>query len=467
MNKVKRISKIISLLVVISFLLIGFGFNDYKVIAKTTENVSEKVTENKDSNVVNTGYIYTGDSRIRRLNLTIKMSEKKQNWVFCKSGMGYNWFNSNSIAGINKTIKEHTEINNWVIISGWGVNDLWNINTYLAKYKELLYNEWSNCKLYLMSVNPVGSRLATRYSRISSFNSSLKMFIKDNKNKSGGRIDYIDTNSVMKSKGFSTIDNLHYSESTNRLIYNTIREKLDKSYATINYSKLELNIHAKRTLSISDVERKVRWTSSDKNVVKITSLKGNYSQKALIEAQSAGNAVITADCGVKKLRCKVNVTDSKVLVAYFSYSGEVENAAEYIHDYVGGDLYEIDTVKAYSNDEKTFAQEIAYEAANNLRPALLSKKISNINEYSKVYIGYPIWNTGIPKSIYTFADCYDWKNKIVIPFSIYEENGVKHNVQELQSLMPGAVLQKGCEVRKDLAYNKEGRTVIDKWLLLK
>ena len=48
-----------------------------------------------------TGYIYTGDSRIRRLNLTIRMDKLENTWVVCKSGMGYSWFVNEGLPQIN------------------------------------------------------------------------------------------------------------------------------------------------------------------------------------------------------------------------------------------------------------------------------------------------------------------------------------------------------------------------------
>ena len=67
-----------------------------------------------------TGYIYTGDSRTRRLNVTIGMSKMSRNWVHCKSGMGYSWFVNDSLPKINQTMEDHPEIDNWVIVSAWG-----------------------------------------------------------------------------------------------------------------------------------------------------------------------------------------------------------------------------------------------------------------------------------------------------------------------------------------------------------
>ena len=68
-------------------------------------------------------------------------------------------------------------------------------------------------------------------------------------NSSAG-IKYIDTSRVMKSKGFGTVDGLHYTESTNRLIYNTVRGVLNRDYACLSESAITMNKEAVRDSSL-------------------------------------------------------------------------------------------------------------------------------------------------------------------------------------------------------------------------
>lgn len=177
-----------------------------------------------------TGYIFTGDSRIRRLNLTIRMADLTDTWVVCKSGKGYDWFASEGLSQIERIMEKEDYIDDWIIISGWGVNDLWNVNTYTNKYSSLLKTKWKKCKLYLMSVNPVNGNKTAKYSDIPYFNSGLKRFVQSRDSKTNKNIYYIDTYSAMKRNGFSTIDGLHYTESTNRFIYKTISGVLADNY---------------------------------------------------------------------------------------------------------------------------------------------------------------------------------------------------------------------------------------------
>lgn len=435
-----KLGKLKILLFILLIVVIGLG-------TRSSYSVNAKVTVTADK-AERTGYIYTGDSRIRRLNLTIGMKKMNRNWVYCKSGMGYSWFVNNSLPEINKTMNGHKDIDKWVIISGWGVNDLGDINAYMSKYRELLYNQWNKCELYLMSVNPVGSTLSAKYSRIGSFNSYLKAFVNNNKEKSDYRISYIDTNAVMRQKGYSTIDGLHYSETTNKLIYNVIRTKLDNDHAALNYTKLKLNCNSIREIEVRDINRMVKWRSSDNSVVSIEKTFGLNNYRSTIKAKAPGNAVITADCGNKKISCRISVKDKKILVAYFSYSGEVEKAAEYIHEYEGGDLYEIDTVKAYSNYKNKFNKEVSDELSGDLRP-LLADMINDITKYDTVYLGFPVWNGYAPRPICTFAESYDWTGKSIVPFSTSDKNVFEESLKEVKGLMPGALFKSGFDYNID------------------
>lgn len=193
-----------------------------------------------------TGYIFTGDSRIRRLNLTIGMDELCDTWVVCKSGMGYNWFIKEGLPQINRIMEKEDYIDEWIIISGWGVNDLWNIDTYINKYDSLIKTKWKKCRLYLMSVNPVNGNMTGKYRSIPYFNDKLKKFTEGRKRKN---IYYADTYSAMKKKGFATIDGLHYTEETNRFIYKSINNILNDNYK-ISYKSCPIAIPKEYTDSL-------------------------------------------------------------------------------------------------------------------------------------------------------------------------------------------------------------------------
>lgn len=81
------------------------------------------------------------------------------------------------------------------------------------------------------------------------------------------------------------------------------------SVSKINKTKSTLYAGNSITLSVSGVSKKVKWKSSDKQVVAVKSIGKN---KAKISAQRKGSAVVTASVNGKKYTCKINVKYKKV-----------------------------------------------------------------------------------------------------------------------------------------------------------
>lgn len=110
--------------------------------------------------------------------------------------------------------------------------------------------------------------------------------------------------------------------------------------------------------------------------------------------------------------------DSKVLVAYFSWStsGNTEKMAKVIQEQTKGDLFEIEPANPYPDDYEKCTEVAKAEKENNERPELASPPDS-IEKYDRIYIGYPIWWHTAPMVIGTFLENYDLSGIDVYPFT--------------------------------------------------
>jgi len=72
-----------------------------------------------------------------------------------------------------------------------------------------------------------------------------------------------------------------------------------------------------------------------------------------------------------------SVTKS-ILVAYFSHSGNTREIANQIHKIVGGDIFEIQTLKPYPKNYDAVVRQAKQELASDQKPALKTK-VDNIN----------------------------------------------------------------------------------------
>ena len=110
-----------------------------------------------------------------------------------------------------------------------------------------------------------------------------------------------------------------------------------------------------------------------------------------------------------------NIGDKKILVAYFSRSGNTEAVAKMINEQVGGDFLQIKTADPYPQDYDDVLGKAQEEKRENARPKL-DLEIEDISGYDIVFIGYPIWFGDTPMAILTFLEGNDFSDKTLIPF---------------------------------------------------
>lgn len=157
---------------------------------------------------------------------------------------------------------------------------------------------------------------------------------------------------------------------------------------------------------------------------------------------------------------------AKALIVYYSRKGEnfmpggiavLEKgntawAAEHIRDAVGGDLFEIDTVKPYADNYKACCQEAVVEAKANARPEIKGY-VENISDYDTIYVCYPCWCGTAPMCIFTFLEHYDLTGKKIVPLCTNEGSGLAHSVEDIQRSCPGATVVPGLSVKGHLAQS--------------
>jgi flavodoxin len=147
-------------------------------------------------------------------------------------------------------------------------------------------------------------------------------------------------------------------------------------------------------------------------------------------------------------------TDKKILVAYFSHSGNTDAVAKQIHEIVGEDLFQIETVKPYSRDHN----EAVEQARNEVREASLPKlktSVENFASYKVIFIGYPNWWSTIPRPVATFLSENDFTGKSIAAFCTHEGSGLGRSIADINRLCPHATLLEGLAIRGNSARNAE------------
>ena len=157
----------------------------------------------------------------------------------------------------------------------------------------------------------------------------------------------------------------------------------------------------------------------------------------------------------------IDLGDKKVLVVYFSETGNTQKLAKLISDEIGGDFRRIETVKSYPTGEALF-DYTKNERDNDERPELKDLDI-NIDDYDVIFVGYPIWWYTLPMPIYTFFETFDFSGKIIVPFNTHEGSGDGGTYSTIKGWEKDANVLDGLAIRGwDMEKNQTTR--VQNWL---
>ena len=157
-------------------------------------------------------------------------------------------------------------------------------------------------------------------------------------------------------------------------------------------------------------------------------------------ATSAQATVTTTNEGAKRIMDTKN--GKKILIAYYSWSGNTKALAEEIHKQVGGDLIPIVPSPPYSETYAVTVAKAKQEQLSNARPAIKTT-IPNIDQYDMVLLGYPNWWGSYPMMIATFAEKHNLDGKKIAPFFTHGGGGEQRYVSDLRKLLPKADIKEG------------------------
>lgn len=137
----------------------------------------------------------------------------------------------------------------------------------------------------------------------------------------------------------------------------------------------------------------------------------------------------------------INPAD-KVLVVYFSHSGNTKTIASMIQKQTGADILELETDEVYPEEYHQLTELAKKQITEGYRPALKNKPAS-IDDYQVIFVGSPCWWSTIAPPVGTFLTQYDFSGKTVIPFMTHGGSGFGHSIEDIQKLVPNARIGQG------------------------
>lgn len=155
------------------------------------------------------------------------------------------------------------------------------------------------------------------------------------------------------------------------------------------------------------------------------------------------------------------IDTSRILVVYFSWSGNTENAAEIIGEKTGARVEELELVEPYSNNYNEVLDQVQEDLNRDARPEL-ETFIENMEDYDVILIGYPNWWATIPMPIATFLESYDFSDKVIIPFCSHGGGSFGQSITDISKLAPNSRIGEGLSIH--YSGGSELDHDIDEWL---
>ena len=162
----------------------------------------------------------------------------------------------------------------------------------------------------------------------------------------------------------------------------------------------------------------------------------------------------------------------KALVVFFSHAGDnyavgniqvgnTKIVADYISDITGADQFELVIHKYDGMAYKPLCDLAKVEQQNGELPEF-EGKLENLDQYTTVFIGGPVWWGTYPQVMFTFFKQYDLSGKTIIPFTTHEGSGLGRCVEDVKAAYPNATVTDGFEMYGHDV--RQGRATVEQWL---
>jgi flavodoxin len=151
----------------------------------------------------------------------------------------------------------------------------------------------------------------------------------------------------------------------------------------------------------------------------------------------------------------------RILIVYFSHSGNTRIAANQIREKVGGDVFEIVAVDKYPTDYYEVVEQAKKELNEQYRPKLI-KKVENMQSYDVVFVAYPNWCGTVPMPVATFLSEYDFSGKTIAPVCTNEGSQLGRSVTDIKKLCPKSTVLNGLAIRGSAV--KTSQNDVSNWL---
>lgn len=139
---------------------------------------------------------------------------------------------------------------------------------------------------------------------------------------------------------------------------------------------------------------------------------------------------------------------NKILIVYYSHSGNTKKIADVIKRKTGGDIFfAIPRPRYPENYEDTL--EVSKQQKEKGEFPKLVTKLNNLDAYDYIFIGTPNWWSTMAPPILAFLNTYDLSNKRIIPFITHGGGGIASIIKDMKQICSKSIFLKEFSVSGD------------------
>ena len=181
------------------------------------------------------------------------------------------------------------------------------------------------------------------------------------------------------------------------------------------------SIHWKNKTNLNNIRRNLAW----KNSLPDNTAQGGDSNILIAYFSRVGNTDFPDDIDA--------VSSASLLRKDGELFGNTQYIASLIQQATDGDLFLIETAEKYPVDYDETDALGQKENRERSRPALASH-VDNLDDYDRIFLGFPNWYYDMPMAVYAFLEEYDLSGKTIIPFVTSGGSGFSKAVSAIQSI---------------------------------
>lgn len=162
--------------------------------------------------------------------------------------------------------------------------------------------------------------------------------------------------------------------------------------------------------------------------------------------------------GSLQAQSKKAVKSSRILIAYYSWSGNTKFMAQAIQKVTGGTLFEIRCVKPYPREFKACITA----SRKDIKKGTAIKAFPDLRNYDVIFIGSPNWFGTMAPPVRTFLSAKELAGKTLYPFFTHGTGGMQNCEKDVKALC------RRSKVGKALAFPgkdvKKVSPAVEKWI---